>query len=371
VHLLAIGGSDGGISAALRARELDPSVDVAVMLADAFPNFSICGIPYYVSGEVTHWRNLAHRTAEDIEALGIRLMTDTTARRIDVDAHRVTATDQAGTERSVDYDAVVIATGAVPVRPPIGGLDELRPSDGVHVLHTMADTFAVMDTIERVSARTAVIVGAGYIGLEMAEALTTRGLAVTQIEQLAEVLPTRTRTGVSAATDGRRLMSGLAGFRRGAGRGRTGAARVTLVADSAATHRVAVGQHRVDLPGRTVGVRDPDLVLDGVATAHAFLGGRVEPVSGQAGLGGGDVARRADFDAEVVERCRSLGVLDQDELEGRLIDREVGIARSALGRTHTEEPRVELHCGVDVRHVEGQLHTGHGSEPPRLTASYR
>ena len=59
MHLVMIGGSDAGISAALRARELDPAADVTVVLEDAYPNFSICGIPYYVSGEVTHWRNLA------------------------------------------------------------------------------------------------------------------------------------------------------------------------------------------------------------------------------------------------------------------------------------------------------------------------
>ena len=59
MHVVMIGGSDAGISAALRARELDPAADVTVVLEDAYPNFSICGIPYYVSGEVTHWRNLA------------------------------------------------------------------------------------------------------------------------------------------------------------------------------------------------------------------------------------------------------------------------------------------------------------------------
>jgi NADPH-dependent 2,4-dienoyl-CoA reductase/sulfur reductase-like enzyme len=68
MHLVMIGGSDAGISAALRARELDPSADVTVVVADAYPNFSICGIPYYVSGEVIHWRNLAHRTVADLEA---------------------------------------------------------------------------------------------------------------------------------------------------------------------------------------------------------------------------------------------------------------------------------------------------------------
>ena len=84
MHLIAIGGSDAGISAALRARELDPGAEVTVVVADAYPNFSICGIPYYVSGEVTHWRNLAHRTVADLEATGMRLRLDTTARRIDV-----------------------------------------------------------------------------------------------------------------------------------------------------------------------------------------------------------------------------------------------------------------------------------------------
>ena len=62
-HIVAIGGSDAGISSALRARELDPATAFTVVAADAYPNFSICGIPYYVSGEVTHWSSLAHRTA--------------------------------------------------------------------------------------------------------------------------------------------------------------------------------------------------------------------------------------------------------------------------------------------------------------------
>jgi NADPH-dependent 2,4-dienoyl-CoA reductase/sulfur reductase-like enzyme len=69
MHLVMIGGSDAGISAALRARELGPAADVTVIAADAYPNFSICGIPYYVSGEVTHWRNLAHRTPMRSSAL--------------------------------------------------------------------------------------------------------------------------------------------------------------------------------------------------------------------------------------------------------------------------------------------------------------
>jgi NADPH-dependent 2,4-dienoyl-CoA reductase/sulfur reductase-like enzyme len=193
MHLVMIGGSDAGISAALRARELDPGADVTVVVADAYPNFSICGIPYYVSGEVTHWRNLAHRSIADLEAAGMWLRLDTTARRIDVPARKLLITGAEGKEELLAYDKLIVGTGAVPVRPPIGGLagpDALGAADGVHLLHSMGDTFAVMRTLENAAPASAVIVGGGYIGLEMADALTVRGLAVTQMEQLGAVLPT-------------------------------------------------------------------------------------------------------------------------------------------------------------------------------------
>jgi NADPH-dependent 2,4-dienoyl-CoA reductase/sulfur reductase-like enzyme len=193
MHLVMIGGSDAGTSAALRARELDPGVDVTVVVADAYPNFSICGIPYYVSGEVTHWRNLAHRTIADLEAAGMWLRLDTTARRIDVPGRKLLFTGADGKEDLLAYDKLIVGTGAVPARPPIGGLagpDALGTADGVHLLHSMGDTFAVMRTLENAAPASAVIVGGGYIGLEMADALTVRGLQVTQMEQLPEVLPT-------------------------------------------------------------------------------------------------------------------------------------------------------------------------------------
>ncbi|HVX21298.1 MAG TPA: FAD-dependent oxidoreductase [Acidimicrobiales bacterium] len=193
MRLVAIGGSDAGISAALRARELDPATEVTVVVADAFPNFSICGIPYYVSGEVPRWENLAHRTVADLEATGMTLRLDTVARRILADDHKLVVTGPGGAEEVLAYDALVVGTGAVSVRPPIEGLageDALGPADGVHLLHSMGDTFAVMATLTDTAPERAVIVGAGYIGLEMAEAFVARGLAVTQIEQLPEVLPT-------------------------------------------------------------------------------------------------------------------------------------------------------------------------------------
>jgi NADPH-dependent 2,4-dienoyl-CoA reductase/sulfur reductase-like enzyme len=185
MRLLVIGGSDAGISAGLRARELDPSVEVTLLVADRFPNFSICGLPYYLSGDVADWRDLAHRTTADLEAAGLQLLLEHAAQAIDPVAKRVAVTDPAGVDLQLDSDRLVVATGAVPVRPPIDGLD----LGGVHLLHTMGDTFTLHHALTA-GARSAVIVGGGYIGLEMAEAFSARGLAVTLVEQAPAVMPT-------------------------------------------------------------------------------------------------------------------------------------------------------------------------------------
>ncbi len=193
MHIVAIGGSDAGISAALRVREIDPTSEVTVVVADAYPNFSICGIPYYVSGEVTHWRNLAHRTLDDLKKTGMQVRLNTIATKIDVAGRRLHVIDDSGIEDQIAYDKLVVGTGAISARPPIEGLvgpAALGPGDGVHLLHSMGDTFELVRTIEESEPASAVIVGAGYIGLEMAEGLRARGLDVTQFERLPEVLPT-------------------------------------------------------------------------------------------------------------------------------------------------------------------------------------
>lgn len=190
MHLVAIGGSDAGISTALRARELDPSVDVTVVVADAYPNFSICGIPYYFSREVQPWQSLAHRTHADLEATGMNLRLDTLATSINVDGRTLTVRDAAGTESTIAYDELMVGTGASPSTAGITGLDQLGPDDGVHLLHSMGDTFALERYLDEHQPETAIIVGAGYVGLEMAEALTVRGLHVTQLQRGPEVLST-------------------------------------------------------------------------------------------------------------------------------------------------------------------------------------
>jgi NADPH-dependent 2,4-dienoyl-CoA reductase/sulfur reductase-like enzyme len=279
MHLVMIGGSDAGISAALRARELDPSADVTVVVADAYPNFSICGIPYYISGEVTHWRNLAHRTVADLEATGMALRLDTTAHRIDVPGRKMQLTAPDGREELISYDKLVIGTGAVPVRPPITGLagpDALGPEDGVHVLHTMGDTFAVMRTLEEGSPSSAVIIGAGYVGLEMADALISRGLTVTQIEQLPEVLPT-VDVALGALVHAELAAQGVEVLTRTTARQIrrapiTGAAQLLVQAE---TQSGEITERQADLVLVVTGVR-PDSELAAAAGARLGLRGAIQ-----------------------------------------------------------------------------------------------
>ena len=185
-HLLIIGGSDAGISAALRAREVDSTVEPTIVMADRFPNFSICGLPFFISGEVQDWRNLAHRTAEEISQQGIQVRMNHWAEAIDPVQKTVTVKDPDGQQQRLNYDKLILGTGGASVLPPLPGLN----LPGVYPLRWMADSFAVQKHVTERSPQHAVIIGAGYIGLEMADALILRGLEVTLIQRSQSILKT-------------------------------------------------------------------------------------------------------------------------------------------------------------------------------------
>jgi NADPH-dependent 2,4-dienoyl-CoA reductase/sulfur reductase-like enzyme len=182
VKFVIIGGSDAGISAALRARELDKSASIIVALADGYPNFSICGLPFFLSGETPDWHRLAHRT----EFEGIELLLWHEAVAIDPAARTVVVAARDDGRKLLSYDQLLIATGAVPLIPHIPGMN----LPGVHSLHTMDDAFAVYGQLHDRAPRSAIIVGAGYIGVEMADALVHRNLEVTLLGKATSVLAT-------------------------------------------------------------------------------------------------------------------------------------------------------------------------------------
>ena len=180
---MIIGGSDAGVSAGLRAREVDPSLAVTLVVSDHYPNFSICGLPFYISGETQDWRSLAHRPVESLKAAGLELILDTTAESIDHVEKTVMVRGPGAETRPLAYDRLIVATGAEPIRPRIEGLE----LDGVHVLHTMDDSFGVRQAVES-GARSAVIVGGGYLGLEMADAFRHLEIKTTVVEMTDQVM---------------------------------------------------------------------------------------------------------------------------------------------------------------------------------------
>lgn len=192
MHLVVVGGSDAGITAALRAQAIAPGAEVTVISADPVAHFSASGIPFFLSGEVPDTRMLEESTVSSVASAGVDLLLESTVYAVDVEARKVSAVDSRGKESVIAYDDLIIATGGVAGIPAVEGLngpERLTADDGVHAVRSVGDTLAVARTLDRSEPQTAVIIGAGYVGVELAEALALRGLSVTLLETLPEVLP--------------------------------------------------------------------------------------------------------------------------------------------------------------------------------------
>ncbi|MEU8850155.1 FAD-dependent oxidoreductase [Streptomyces sp. NPDC048564] len=188
-RLVVIGGDAAGMSAASQARRLKSAEELEIVAFERghFTSFSACGIPYWVGGDVPERDQLIARTAEEHRARDIDLRMRTEVTEIDVAGGRVRARDvDSGAESWTSYDKLVIATGARPIRPDMPGAD----ASGVHGVQTLDDGQALIDTLEHTRGRRAVVVGAGYIGVEMAEALINRGYEVTVVNRGREPMST-------------------------------------------------------------------------------------------------------------------------------------------------------------------------------------
>ncbi|MEW2075645.1 FAD-dependent oxidoreductase [Streptomyces sp. NPDC012403] len=188
-RLVVIGGDAAGMSAASQARRLrgPDELEIVAFERGHFTSFSACGIPYWVGGDVPDRDRLIARTAEEHRARDIDLRLRTEVTELDLDRGRVRARDvDSGAESWTSYDKLVIATGARPIRPELPGMD----APGVHGVQTLDDGQALLDTLSRTRGRRAVVVGAGYIGVEMAEAMLHRGYEVTVVNRGAEPMAT-------------------------------------------------------------------------------------------------------------------------------------------------------------------------------------
>ncbi|MFD9325984.1 FAD-dependent oxidoreductase [Streptomyces sp. NPDC060065] len=188
-RLVVIGADAAGMSAASQARRMrgPDELEIVAFERGHFTSYSACGIPYWVGGDVADRDELIARTPEEHRERDIDLRMRTEVTEIDVAGARVRSLDlETGAEEWTPYDKLVIATGARPIRPDLPGAD----APGVHGVQTLDDGQALLDTLAATEGRRAVVVGAGYIGVEMAEALINRGYEVTVVNRGKEPMST-------------------------------------------------------------------------------------------------------------------------------------------------------------------------------------
>ena len=189
-RLLVVGGDAGGMTAASHARRRVGAerLEIVAFERGDYTSYSACGIPYFVGGEVADVEALVARTPEEHRRNHIDVQMRTEVVAIDVVARAVTVRDLAtSTDRVEPFDQLVIATGSAPTRPRLPGID----APGIHGVQTLGDGVALRDDLARLDATArAVVVGGGYVGLELAEALHRRGINVTVVEAGAQPMAT-------------------------------------------------------------------------------------------------------------------------------------------------------------------------------------
>lgn len=184
--LVVVGGVAAGMSAAVKARRTNPDLEIVVYEKSGYVSYGSCGIPYFIKGDIPRVERLIARTPEQFAKQGIRALTHHEVLSIDTANRTVRVRNLETGDTFVDrWDKLVLATGGAAARPPIPGLD----LPGIFTLRTPEDALAVQAWIAEHRPQRAVIVGGGYIGLEMAEALVARGMRVTLVEMLPQVLP--------------------------------------------------------------------------------------------------------------------------------------------------------------------------------------
>jgi NADPH-dependent 2,4-dienoyl-CoA reductase/sulfur reductase-like enzyme len=187
-RLVVIGGDAAGMTAATAARRGRPDLEIVVLEKGRYTSYSACGIPYVVSGSVADLDALVVRTPQEFRdghRIDVRIRHEVTA--IDLDARRVEvrALDQQRTLQ-LGFDLLHVATGAMPLRPPLPGID----GPNVYGVQTLDDAAALLAAVEAGRCGRVVVVGAGYIGLEMAEAFVKRGASVTMVDAARQPMGT-------------------------------------------------------------------------------------------------------------------------------------------------------------------------------------
>ena len=401
-RIVIVGGVAGGMSAAARARRLDEHADIVVLEQGAFVSFANCGLPYHLSGEIARREALLLHTPESLAAsLNLDVRTGHRVTEIDRKAQKITIDSREGTYL-LPYDALLLSPGAVAVRPPIEGLDH----PAVHTLRTVPDVDALRARVDELlasrsqtgEAPEAVVIGAGFIGLEAVEALASRGLQVHLVELADHVLPPLDaelaplladelaahgidlRLGVSAQA----VATADATADAAEEQGRTSAGAVTVTLSDGATLAADLVIVNVGVRPASALARDADLELgptgairvdgdqhtsdphiwavgDAVEVTQAITGARIPvPLAGPANRQG----RRA---ADSICGHRTT---PQAPVLGTAIVRVFGLTAATTGANQSTLRRAGIEH--EVVHIHPGDHAGYypGSETVHLVASF-
>lgn len=186
-RVVVVGADGAGMSAASQAKRLRPELEIVALDRGNYASYSACGIPYRVAGDVESVDELVARTPEEHRRRGIDLRLRSEVTALDLDARTVQVGDvEAGTSYDLGFDDLVLATGAVPRRPDIPGID----AHGVFGVQTLDDGEAILADLASREPKRAVVIGGGYIGVEMAEAMVRRGLEVTVVDRSPQPMST-------------------------------------------------------------------------------------------------------------------------------------------------------------------------------------
>ncbi len=182
---IIIGGVAGGATAAARIRRIDEHAEIVLFEKGEHISYANCGLPYYIGGTIADRDKLFVQTPEVFgRRFNIKVKTLSEVTKINPSAKTVTVKTVGGKEYTESYDKLLLSPGASPVRPPLPGID----SEGIFTLRNVADTDAIKNYMQTHKPGTAVIIGAGFIGLEMAENLHDAGIAVSVVEMADQVM---------------------------------------------------------------------------------------------------------------------------------------------------------------------------------------
>ncbi|MFZ0966145.1 MAG: FAD-dependent oxidoreductase [Candidatus Bathyarchaeia archaeon] len=183
-RIVIIGAHAAGMDTASAARKTDRTAEITLIADEKYVGYSRCGLPFVLGGQIPSFQSLIVFPPAFFQMMKLNLKTETKVTSINTANKTVETIDKAGKAETIPYDSLIIATGASPFTPPIKG----KEKQGIHSLRTLEDGEKIDKAIKK-GAKTAVVMGAGLIGLETAIALHERGLKVTVVELLPQILP--------------------------------------------------------------------------------------------------------------------------------------------------------------------------------------